>query len=315
MEDGSGGGEQAGSAEKQRSHRTPESPSTSRAHGMLPAPPMRSLPSSILHPLGSSLGSSRWSLTGRHALVTGGSLGIGRAIAAEMLTLGARVIVNARGAAALDTAVEEWRSAGLPVSGVTADVTDPAGIDAIMATTERKFGGRLHALVLNAGTNIRRATVDYTSEEFDRLVALNLRSAWELARRCHGMLAAAAGDAGGASVVFLGSVAAARWVGSGTPYAATKAALEGLARGLAAEWGPQGIRVNVVAPWYTETPLTAPVLSDATRLARIVERTPLGRVAQPEEVAAAAAFLCLPAASYITGQTLAVDGGFLAAGM
>ena len=113
-----------------------------------------------------------------------------------------------------------------------------------------------------------------------------------------------------ASIVFNSSVAGVVAISSGSIYAATKSALVQLARSLACEWGREGVRVNGVAPWYTDTPLAAPVLADPARLGIILARTPLGRVASAEEVAAAIVFLCLPAASYITGQTLVVDGGF-----
>lgn len=116
------------------------------------------------------------------------------------------------------------------------------------------------------------------------------------------------------AAVLIGSVAGQVSVGTGAPYAITKAALDQMARVLAAEWGPNGIRVNVVSPWFTETPLTEPLLADPTRRAQIVSRAPLGRVAQPEDIADAVAFLCLPAAAYISGQVVSVDGGFLAKG-
>jgi len=101
---------------------------------------------------------------------------------------------------------------------------------------------------------------------------------------------------------------------TGTPYAMSKAALIQLARSLALEWGPAGIRVNSIAPWYIQTPLTEPVLSKKEFRDAVIERTPLGRVGHPREVASAVAFLVLPAASYISGQCLAVDGGFLSSG-
>src|SRR5437588_4987438 len=118
-----------------------------------------------------------------------------------------------------------------------------------------------------------------------------------------------------ASIINVVSVASFRNLGTGTPYAMTKAAVAHLTRGLASEWAKDGIRVNAVAPWYIRTPLAEPVLQDPARLEKILARTPAGRIGEPQEVAALAAFLCMPAAAYITGQCIAVDGGFSAAGI
>ena len=118
-----------------------------------------------------------------------------------------------------------------------------------------------------------------------------------------------------ASVINVSSVAASVDVASGTPYGMTKAAELQFTRNLAVEWAKYNIRVNAVSPWYTKTPLTVTVLSQPDRLKKILDRTPLNRVAEPEEVASAIAFFAMPVSSYITGQNLAVDGGFLAKGL
>jgi len=188
-------------------------------------------------------------------------------------------------------------------------VGEPRVRDAVI-TRVGKHWGKLDILVNNAGTNVRKKTQAYTDEEYDLILRTNLTSAFDLSRRAYPLLK----SAGGGSIVNVASVAGIIGVGTGSPYAMSKAAMIQLTRALAAEWGPDDIRVNSVAPWYIRTPLAAGVLGRPDYLGAVIARTPLGRVGEPEEVAAAVVFLCTGAASYITGVCLPVDGGFLASG-
>lgn len=240
---------------------------------------------------------SRWRLDGKRALVTGGTLGIGRAVADELAGLGATVVAVAR----------RRPDTEFPYPLLLADVSEPGAPGRVVAEAVSTLGG-LDLLVNNVGTNHRVPSADYPKEAYDRLFAVNVESAWEFCRAAWPHLA----RSGGGAIVQVGSVAGTGYVGSGAPYAMTKAALDQLTRYLAVEWAGDGIRVNSVNPWYTRTPLAQPILDDPAWLERILNATPSGRVAEPEDIAAAVAFLCLPASCHVSGTCLAVDGAFLA---
>lgn len=250
---------------------------------------------------------SSWTLEGKCALVTGGTKGIGWAIAEEFLLLGAEVFIVARHAEDVEARLAEWKGRGLPAYGLRADVTAAVDRAAMIAAVEQRWG-RLDVLVNNVGMNIRKPFADYEEAEYRSIFETNLFSVLAITRLCFPLLQRSRG----ASVVNISSVAASVDVRSGAPYGMTKAAELQLTRSLAVEWAPLGIRVNAVSPWYTRTPLAEPVLRQPERLEGILRRTPLGRIAEMEEPAAAAAFLAMDKSSYITGQNIVVDGGMMA---
>jgi Tropinone reductase 1 len=250
----------------------------------------------------------RWRLDGQLALVTGGTAGIGRAIARELLGFGARVLVAARDADGLDATRMELEEA-FPdgeIRTCVADVSDDEQRRELLDWVE-DVGDGLNVLVNNAGGNITKAANDYTEDEWRGIFETNLFSAFELSRLAYPLLVKHAASA----IVNVGSVSGITHVRSGAPYGMTKAAMHQMTRNLACEWAEDGIRVNAVAPWYIRTRRTSGKLADPDYLDDVLLRTPMGRIGEPEEVAAAVAFLCLPASSYVTGECIAVDGGFL----
>ena len=247
-------------------------------------------------------------LAGKTLFITGASRGIGRAIARELLGFGAEVMIVARDGDALDAArdelLEEFPTAQL--RAMIGDVADEEQRREILDWVEDQGEG-LDILVNNAGGNLVRAATEYAEEEWREIFEINLFSAFEMSRYAHPMLA----QHPGARIVNVGSVSGIAHVRTGAPYGMSKAALHQMTRNLAVEWAEDGIRVNAVAPWYIRTRRTSTALADPDYLDEVLARTPLGRIGEPEEVAAAVAFLCLPASAYITGECIAIDGGFL----
>lgn len=247
-----------------------------------------------------------WTLAGKRALVTGGTKGIGLAVAEEFLNLGAEVFVVARGKEELSKLLSRSKS----IDGLAGDLTEASVRKEIIARLEKKWGV-LDVLVNNVGTNIRKRFVEYDEAEIRKVFEVNLFSLTEMSRLAFPMLK----TSGKGSVINLASVAGSLDVMTGPPYGMTKAAIIQLTRHLAVEWATHQIRVNAISPWYIDTPLAAPVLSTPDRLAKILARTPMNRVGQPHEVAGAVAFLAMDLSSYITGQNLMIDGGMSVKGL
>ncbi len=247
-----------------------------------------------------------WTLLGKKALITGGTKGIGLAIAKEFLELEADVLVVARDTKSIQGKVKH--SANLFT--IDGDVTDPAFRIQLINRVKENWG-KVDVLVNNVGTNVRKKFVEYTEEEYRKLFETNLFSLTEITRLAYPLLK----KSGNASVINIASVAGSFDLQTGPPYGMTKAAIIQLSKHLAAEWAPDGIRVNSVSPWYIQTPLTESVLAQPDRLEKILARTPMNRVGQPEEVASLVTYLAMDKASYITGQNIMVDGGMSVKGL
>jgi tropinone reductase I len=254
------------------------------------------------------MGDKRWRLDGQIALVTGASAGIGRAVAHELLGFGADVLLVARDELALERARAELEEEfpQRAVRAFAADIADAEQRQEIFDWIE-DLGEGLNLLVNNAGSNTRRAAIDYSDAEWRAIFETNVFGAWELARCAYPLLTRHATSA----IVNIGSVSGTVHVRTGAAYGMSKAALHQLTRNLACEWAEDGVRVNCVAPWYIRTRRTSDALADPDYYEEVIARTPMRRVGEPDEVAAAVAFLCLPASSYVTGECIAIDGGFL----
>jgi Tropinone reductase 1 len=252
---------------------------------------------------------SKWRLDGKKALITGGTKGIGKATAEELMSLGAEVVIAARRVDDVSACVAEWRAKGYKAHGIAVDVSEHTERVRLLEFVRATWGA-LDILVNNAGTNNRKPTMEYTDLEIDALFRVNLMSAYDLSRLFFTMLS----ESQDASIINISSIAGLTHMRSGSPYGITKAAMNQMTRNLAVEWAPHGIRVNAIAPGFTQTPLTEYWQKSEVHMKEVRERTPMSRMGQPEEIAAAIAFLAMPASSFTTGQCLAVDGGLVTNG-
>ena len=241
-----------------------------------------------------------FSLEGKTAIVTGAGKGIGRAIAMAVAEAGANVMLVARTEADLRSVQEEIGNGR--TSFIAADITDREQIRNAVKKTVERFGG-LDILVNNAGMNIRSKLEDASDMEWHKIMDTNAHSVFMFSQEAVKEMAS------GASIINISSVGGDRALKTGVVYAASKAAIIQMTRVMAMEWGPKNIRVNAIGPWYFRTPLTEKILSDEEYLNAILAVTPMKRVGELPEVATPVVFLASDAASYITGQTLFVDGG------
>ena len=242
-------------------------------------------------------------LSGKTALVTGASRGIGRAAALALARGGAQVLVHyGRSAAEAEAVVQQIRTAGGRAEMVSADMAAPDGPHRLAAEVRRIIGNRLDILVANAGIANDATIEDMTVAHFDALFAVNVRAPFFLVQQLLPVLGK------GSSVVLLSSLAAHASVGTLSAYAATKGAIDTLVKHFASALGERGIRVNAIAPGVVETDMSSFARTDAGRDFTLSLQT-LKRVAQPDDIGDAIAFLASDAARWITGDTLRVDGG------
>lgn len=239
-------------------------------------------------------------LSGKRALVTGSTRGIGRAIAEGLIAQGAQVVISSEDAA--DTA----RVAGeLAMPGCPCDVSDDAALAALVDFTASELGG-IDVLVCNAGiTGQAGPFADIDMADYARVMAINLRSQVVLCNLALPHIAAA----GGGSAVLISSLSGLRGNGRINAYALAKAGVAQLARNLAVEWGRRNVRVNAVSPGFIATELSQPLLDNAEFMARRMAMTPLRRPGTPQEVAGAVVFLASAAGAFVSGHNLVVDGG------
>ncbi len=247
-----------------------------------------------------------WNLAGKTALITGSTYGIGWAIAEEMAKLGANILIVSRTHKKVKQCVNTLVEMGVKAEGFVADVSQE-GDRLHLFNNIIKNHKKLDILVNNVGTNIRKKSIEYSYDEYQQIMNTNMNSNFEISRLAYPLLKKSSDG----TLVNVLSVAGLTHVRTGPPYGMTKAALNQLTRYLAVEWAVDNIRVNAVSPWYTQTPLVKGLMDNKNYFSEVLSKTPMGRIAEPEEVARVVAFLCMPASSYITGQNIVVDGGFL----
>ncbi|WP_112323199.1 SDR family oxidoreductase [Oceanibium sediminis] len=251
--------------------------------------------------------STLFDLSGRTALVTGSSQGIGHALARGLSGAGARIVLNGRNMTKLETCAEELRAEGCSVEVLAFDVTDH---DAARAAVDRFEDGvgPIDILVNNAGMQHRGPLEDFPADAFERLLRTNISSVFNVGQAvARHMIARGAGK-----IINIASVQSALARPSIAPYTATKGAVANLTKGMATDWARHGLQCNAIAPGYFKTPLNQALVDDPEFTAWLEKRTPAGRWGNVEELVGACIFLSAPASSFVNGHTLYVDGGITA---
>lgn len=248
-------------------------------------------------------------LTGKVAVVTGGNGGIGLGIAMGLAGAGANIVIAARSVEKTAQALEDIRALGVEAHGITVDVTQEPAIQRMITSTIDHMG-RLDILVNNSGIAVRAQPQELTASQWDSVVDVNLRAAFLASKEAYPQMV----KAGGGKVINVGSMYSIFGSDWGAPYAASKGGLVQLTKSLAVAWAKDNIQVNAVLPGWIVTDLTRGIQdADPNRYDNISRRIPTGRWGEPSELAGAAVFLASTASGYVTGATLAVDGGYSSA--
>jgi len=248
-----------------------------------------------------------FSLSDKVAIVTGGNGGIGKAIARGLASMGANIVIAARNEAKTAQAVSDiQKEFGTRVIGVKVDLRQEEQIKNLAAKALEAFG-RIDILVNNAGTNIRKMPQDYEPAEWDEVLSTNLRGAFLCSQAVYPAMKAA----GGGKIINIGSMTSIFGGAKLAPYGTSKGGIVQLTRSLAVAWAPDNIQVNAILPGWINTDLTRQARKELPGLEeRVINRTPVGRWGEPDELAGAAIFLASRAADFVTGVALPVDGGF-----
>ncbi|WP_353471413.1 SDR family oxidoreductase [Salipiger sp. H15] len=250
---------------------------------------------------------SLFDLTGRTALVTGSTMGIGFALARGLAQAGAKVLLNGRDPQRLEEAVEALKAEGHQAEALGFDVTDHASVRAAVDGYEAGHGP-IDILINNAGMQHRGPLEEFDPEAFDRLMRTNVYSAFYVGQACARHMI----GRGQGRIVNIASVQSALARPGIAPYTASKGAITNLTKGMATDWAKHGLNCNAIAPGYFKTPLNAALVADPEFSAWLEKRTPAGRWGDVEELVGACVFLCAPASSFVNGHTLFVDGGITA---
>lgn len=251
---------------------------------------------------------SMFDLTGRTALVTGASRGLGQWIAVALAEAGADLCITARSETSLAETRQKIEALGRSCQTLAQDVTDIASIDTALSSV-RSGSGTLDILVNNAGYEQVSPSLDVDEETWDRIVGTNLKGAFFWSQAAARRMA---GQAGGGSIINLCSLTSYVGIPTAVPYGSSKSGLLGMTRALSAEWAAHGIRVNAVAPGYFRTAMTDVFYQDEGWTAKMLDKIPQKRFGAASDIGGAVVFLASDAAAYITGQCIPVDGGFLA---